>query len=69
MRQQRTVVGNTLSDIKPITCGVPQGSVLGPLFFLLYINDIQEALEDCKLQLYADDTVLYLSHVNSDAAQ
>ncbi len=42
--------------------GVPQGSVLGPLLFLLYINDMQ-AVCDCNLFLYADDSALFISDV------
>ena len=45
---------------KGITCGVPQGSIFGPLLFLLYINDMSAAVK-CKLLLYADDSVLLAS--------
>ena len=49
--------------LKPgkLLCGVPQGSILGPLFFLPYINDIPQAVE-CELLLYADDTCLIFQH-------
>ena len=45
-----------------ISCGVPQGSILGPLFFLLYINDINNASKILQLILFADDTNVFLSH-------
>ena len=43
-----------------ITCGVPQGSILGPLIFLIYVNDLPAAVK-CKLILYADDSSLLVS--------
>ena len=47
------------SDIKHISCGVPQGSVLGPLLLLLYINDLQNISSKLKFFLFADDTNIY----------
>ena len=44
-----------------ITCGIPQGSNVGLLMFIIYMNDISYALRHCKEQLYADDTVIYAS--------
>ena len=45
-----------------LSCGVPQGSILGPLFILLYINDINNASNLSNLTLFADDTNVFLSH-------
>ena len=52
------------SSLAVINCGVPQGSVLGPLLFLLYINDLNQAIKFCKVHHFADDTNL-LCHSNS----
>ena len=60
-RRQCVEVGGTMSDFLPITCGVPQGSILGPLLFLVYINDMVTSL-NCKLSLYADDSALLFAH-------
>ena len=46
------------SGLTSINCGVPQGSVLGPLLFLLYINDLNQAIKFCKVHHFADDTNL-----------
>ena len=59
-REQIVDVNGTVSPPSKITCGVPQGSILGPMLFLLYVNDMKSAV-GCKLLLYADDSALIVS--------
>ena len=56
-RKQKTCIGDIVSDLDIIEWGVPQGSVLGPLLFLIFINDIPNASE-LGTWLFADDTAL-----------
>ena len=63
---QCTEIGNTQSKFGYVKCGVPQGSVLGPLLFLLYINDIILSSNICKFTLFADDTSLFYSHESKE---
>ena len=65
----RVNIGNIYSDWKTIQHGVPQGSVLGPLLFNLFINDPTYSVGDAKLRVYADDTTLYPSHPNQDVLE
>ena len=58
-RTQVTVVSSTQSEELNVTCGIPQGSVLGPCLFSLYTNDMPEAVKSGNLYLYADDTRVY----------
>ncbi|MCG8077783.1 MAG: reverse transcriptase family protein, partial [Candidatus Thiodiazotropha taylori] len=58
-RKHRVVLNGQSSDWAPVQAGVPQGSILGPLLFLLYINDIVNEI-GCNIRLFADDTSLYI---------
>ena len=52
-------MGSTVSTPRLVNIGVPQGSVLGPLFFLAYIDDLADSLKTSKASFFADDTALY----------
>ena len=68
-RVQYVTIDGIKSSCKPLECGVPQGSVLGPLLFLLYINDLCNTSNILKYILFADDTSLFLSHKNISKLQ
>ena len=61
-RVQRVFANNNYSSYTTITQGVPQGSVLGPLFYIVYANDLVNTIKHCRVAMYADDTVLYTSN-------
>ena len=63
-RKQFNSINNTHSDKKNIFCGIPQGSVLGPLLFLLYINDLPNVSKKLYSILFADDTSVFLEGNN-----
>jgi retron-type reverse transcriptase len=63
-REQQCVANGILSSVGKVRCGVPQGSILGPLLFLLYINDLPQCLQKTTPGLYADDTEIYASSHN-----
>ena len=58
--------GTTRSRLEPMICGVPQGSILSPLLFMIYINGLPNASDMVKTLLFADDTSLFHSHKDPD---
>ena len=64
-RKQRVVYDGVLSAVEPITCGVPQGSALGPLLFLIYINSLPECIKYGEINMFADDTALFFTGKDS----
>ena len=65
-RKQFVRFNNIDSSLQEIKCGVPQGSILGPLLFIIYINDICNVSKIMNMILFADDTNLFLSNENLD---
>ena len=68
-RTQYTFCNNYSSDLKVINCGVPQGSVLGPLLFLLYINDLPNISKKLSFYLFADDTNIFYQSSDLNSLQ
>ena len=66
-RTQRVRVGKVLSEVMSVTSGVPQGSILGPVLFLLFINDLPNVSDQAKFTLFADDATLTFSGRDYDA--
>ena len=60
-RKQYVKIGETESSMKTMTCGLPQGSTLGPLLVLLYINDLPNCSKKILFRIFADDTNIFYS--------
>ena len=65
-RSQYVAVNGHVSNFLPITCGVPQGSVLGSLLSLIYVDDLPNITKVLQFYLFADDTSIYAVYVDSD---
>ena len=63
-RTQKVTISPKVSDIIPVRNGIAQGTVLGPILFIFYINDILNSTTHVKMSLFADDCVLYLTGNN-----
>ena len=58
-REQSVMLGNSMSSFKQVTCGVPQGSILGPLLFSIYVRDLPGQADHCDVSQFANDTALH----------
>lgn len=66
-RKQIAIVNDTASTSLGITHGIPQGSTLGPLLFILYINDVVRHFQGVSVSLYVDDTMIYNANADPQA--
>ena len=69
MRTQSVCTNGVLSEPQPISFVVRQGSVLGPLLFIIYIHDLPLGVQGCSIELYADDTLIYFASVSVSEIQ
>jgi len=60
-RNQRVRINSTLSEALPLVSGIPQGSIMGPLLFTIYVNDLSNVPRNCSTECYVDDTKIYMS--------
>jgi len=60
-RYQAVVYGTQVSSLRNLSRGVPKGTVLGPLLFSIYVNNLPSILSECEVHLYADDVQMYVS--------
>ena len=68
-RNQIVSIHGIESSSQPLTSGVPQGSILGPLLFLLFFNDFPDTLINCRCIMYADDTVVYVENAKKEKVE
>ena len=65
-RKNYVCVDRNISSPEPVYCGVPKGWILGPLLFIILINDLSDYIEHASVIMYPDNTVLYVSHESKE---
>ena len=63
-QRQQIITNSACSEWRQVTTGLPQGSILGPLLFLIFVNNLPAVVQHCTISLYADDTSIYVSNTN-----
>ena len=69
LRSQYVKFNNVTSNKETSPIGVPQGTILGPILFLVYVNDFAQCFKQCKCIMYAEDTTIYFGIDNPDRLQ